>query len=73
MKRDDLYIERIRAELNASLEQLNHWHEKFISFQLEYPNIDEHTVRALASYISDFYNGAEAFCKEIKSFQKCLR
>jgi hypothetical protein len=58
MKRNDLLVERIIAELDASLEQLGNWHEGFTHFQRKYLQLDK-------TYVD--------FCKEIKLFEKRLR
>jgi hypothetical protein len=49
MKRNDLLVERIIAELDASLEQLGHWHEEFTRFQRKYLQLDEHTVASMVA------------------------
>jgi hypothetical protein len=59
MNRDDLAIDRVVAEIDRELEELRRLLRDFTDFRARYPNPDRHLLRAEASYLADFYNGAE--------------
>ncbi len=63
MGREQQFLERIAAELNAELLNLEKVYHEKQSFQKKYAVLDSHLVRALSSYIADFYGGVERILK----------
>ena len=57
------FITRITAEIEIELENIKYISTEFERFQCKYPEIDEFLLRALCSFIADFYNAVEkVFC-----------
>lgn len=65
MNREKQLAGRIVAEVNAELSNLEKVCKEERDFQNKYAVIDSHLVRALSSYIADFYSGVERALKII--------
>lgn len=63
MGREQQFLARIAAELNAELLNLDKIYREKESFRKKYTVIDSYLVRALSSYIADFYGGVERILK----------
>jgi hypothetical protein len=60
MKKDELFLKRIRTELLAELEKIARLMDEYADFLAKYSGkMDAHLLRAKASFMADFYMGVE--------------
>ena len=65
MKKDKALLERIAAEIIVELSNVRKVKAEFLDFRKTYPAVDRFLVRALASYLEDFYNACEKVFKVV--------
>jgi hypothetical protein len=66
MKKDELFLKRVRTELLSELENISLLMDDYAAFVKKYPgNIDSYLLRAKASFMADFYMGVEKILKLI--------
>ncbi len=66
MKKNELFLKRVKTELLSELEQLSKLMDEYKDFLDKYSNnIDAHMLRLKASFMADFYMGVEKVLKLI--------
>jgi len=65
MKKDKMLFVRIAADIENELENVRKVKSDFLEFRGAYPIIDRFLLRALASFLEDFYNACEKVFKII--------
>lgn len=66
MKKDELFLKRIKTEILSELENISLLMDDYAAFVKKYSgNIDPYLMRAKASFMADFYMGVENIFKLI--------
>lgn len=66
MKKDELYLKRIRSELLSELENISRLMDEYSNFLKKYSaKIDIYSLRVKASFMADFYMGVEKVFRTI--------
>lgn len=60
MKKDEIFLKRIKADITSRLEQILRLMDEYHNFLEKYPlHMDTYLLRVKASFIADFYTGVE--------------
>ncbi len=66
MKKDELFLQRIKTELLAELEEVSRLMDEYGDFVDKYSgHMDVYLLRVKASFMADFYMGAEKILRTI--------
>ncbi|MBI4653686.1 MAG: hypothetical protein HY752_01595 [Nitrospirae bacterium] len=66
MKKDELFLKRIKAELLSEPSQVSRLMDEYRGFLRKYSNLaDPYILRVKASFIADFYTGVEKIFRTI--------
>jgi hypothetical protein len=66
MKKNELFLKRLTAEILSELREISRLHSEYKAFLRKYsPRMDKFLLRAKASYMADFYIGAEKIMRLI--------